>query len=516
MEYMLITLVIVVSLVCTLLFTPLVAVYAANRRLYDLPGGRRVHKTPVPRLGGVAIFSAIVLSNAVFLQRSYTSQGHLVDGFGFYVATILGATIIFVTGLRDDLYGLRPFVKLIFQVAAAAVVYVLGIRFEEVMVAPAIVILVGWLSFPLTVAWIVCVTNAINLIDGLDGLAAGIVLVALTSLIAIGSITADFGIVVMAASMSGALVGFLVYNFNPAKIFLGDSGSYLIGFMLAVLALRSSFTSDTELLAVVPVVLLGLPLLDVALAIGRRWLKGVPVFDADAGHIHHRLLALGLTHRGAVLTLYGITSLFALISIILVVVPPTAISAGILAAIGVAILLGYGIRILGYHEFKIAGSVLAAVPTQFRDQIRFRIREWELARAIENCRDLAQVNELLAKFTSQLGVLRIHFGPQGDPAELRTFHHQRSSIKIEVPVRHKYSDAAPSYVLRVWCSLERDWRSSRGERVGHALLPTLRRFLDRNAAVGVIGDAKHEHATVGGNGSDTSQPINQVVAGVPV
>jgi len=471
--------VVAVSFFCALLITPLVARYAANRRLYDLPGGRRVHTRPVPRLGGVAIFIALLASMAVVLPRILENHNGLGDEANFFVGTLLGGVIIFAAGLRDDLKALPPVVKLLFQIVAALVVYAFGVRIEVLALGPVTTVDTGWLALPLTVCWIVGVTNAINLIDGLDGLATGIALVALAATMAVAGVMGRIEGVIMSAALTGALAGFLLYNFNPARIFLGDSGSYLIGFMLSVLAIQGSFKSGTATLVVVPALALGLPILDVALAIARRWLRGVPIFGADAGHIHHRLLALGLTHRRAVFVMYAIASILAMVGMLLVFTPPAAVL-GISLGGGLLVLalVGYGIRRLDYHEFQVAGSAVTRGALRARHQIRFRIQARELVRAIESSGGVRQVNSLLEQNAARLGVMDIAFGPRGS-LDQTVSNQQSDAVKIEIPI--SINDREVDYILWIWCDRNSDRKSNSGEALGLLLVPALERMLERMA-----------------------------------
>src|SRR5690606_35243767 len=284
--------VLVVSVLGSLLLTPVVIRAAVGWGLYDLPDGkRRVHTRPVPRVGGVVVFVAMLLGLGGAAAVDLTTGSGLLRANASYITGIvLGTALLFGTGLVDDIRGVKPYSKLVVQVVAACIAYFFGFQVVRIGFGPDFGIDLGWLSLPVTLIWIVGVTNAFNLIDGLDGLATGIALVALSTTAVAAQMLGNTEVVIVCLALTGALIGFLRYNFNPARIFLGDSGSLFIGFLLAVLSVHGSMKSATAVLVLVPLSALALPLLDTFLAIGRRWLRGVPLSSADSRHIHHRLL----------------------------------------------------------------------------------------------------------------------------------------------------------------------------------------------------------------------------------
>ncbi|MGI5900978.1 MAG: glycosyltransferase family 4 protein [Desulfitobacteriia bacterium] len=297
--------------VLTIILTPL-AIYCAKKwGIIDYPGERRIHKKPLPRFGGAAIYVAFWI--AVFLN---TEISRIVAGF------FLGSSLIFVVGIVDDLKGMRPLYKLLWQIVAASIPLFFGLSVTH-MQLPIIgdVSLVG--SIPLVIigylfviVWIVGLVNAVNISDGLDGLAGGVCFIAslilFWSAIRIGSVQASY----LMLALAGATLGFLVFNFNPAKIIMGDSGSMFLGFMLGVVSIWGLVKTATVLGLVFPLLVLGMPIIDMLFAIIRRRWNGLSIAKADRGHLHHRLLDIGLTQRQAVFVLYIISVCFGLAAVI--------------------------------------------------------------------------------------------------------------------------------------------------------------------------------------------------------
>lgn len=298
-----------VALTVTAVLIPPIRRIAADRGLLDQPGGRKVHAQPVPRLGGVAIAIGFYLAMAVV---TFVHFGRPTVSMPEMPAILVGGAILAITGLIDDLRGLSALAKLAGQVVGAVVAFALGAQLHA-LVFPGGSIHLGWLSLPITVAWIVGVVNAINLIDGLDGLAAGVVLIALVAFFVIAPNDAPLTLVVGAAA--GATLGFLVYNLHPASIIMGDSGSLLLGFLTAVAAISISSPGSGFFPPYVAIVVLALPLGDMAWTIVRRALGGRSVFAPDAGHVHHRLLNEGLTQREVVVLLHLVAAILAAIGI---------------------------------------------------------------------------------------------------------------------------------------------------------------------------------------------------------
>lgn len=292
----------------SLIMTPITKKIAYKLKAIDIPKDeRRVHKKPIPLLGGLAIYVATIISIVIFLPLDRTT-----------FSIIIGGSIIVISGIIDDTRDLSPKMKLLFQILAAIVLVVGGIKIEFITnpFEGGLIYLKG-LSIPLTIFWIVGITNTVNLIDGLDGLAAGVSLIASMSLFFVASRFEYIPIMIMSLVLSGSCLGFLPYNFNPAKIFMGDTGALFLGFMLAVISIEGVMKSVATIAIVVPIIILGLPIFDTTFAIFRRLLNGRPIMEADKGHLHHKLLQRGLSQRQTVLILYLISGVFGLSAVLI-------------------------------------------------------------------------------------------------------------------------------------------------------------------------------------------------------
>jgi UDP-GlcNAc:undecaprenyl-phosphate GlcNAc-1-phosphate transferase len=332
-----------------LVATPPIAILAGHLGALDEPGHRRVHAHPVPRLGGVALLLATI--GALYITPLLGVRAlDLLEGQGWNLRWLLGGVLLIViTGSVDDVRGLPPLVKLGLQILAAGLALAGGYGLRGVTNPfGGGFIEFGAVGALLTLAWIVTITNAFNLIDGLDGLAAGVALIASTTLFAVSLAQGRTDAACLWATIAGALAGFLRYNFNPASIFLGDSGSLLLGYLLGVLSIQSLQKGATAVIVLVPMLALGLPLMEVVLTLLRRtFFSGVSsIFHADREHIHHRLMGQGMTHRRAVLTLYAVCVAFSALAFAAV----AAQGFGRAAVVAVAAVAMYaGIKALGYR-----------------------------------------------------------------------------------------------------------------------------------------------------------------------
>jgi len=310
---------------------------------------RHLHSRPLPRFGGVAIFLSFLLTFAIALPAGWH---HLAVSFGLSFQTLLTillpGCLISALGLYDDIHSVSPYTKVAVQAVAGAMLFAGGLRILDLPVLFGTRHLPWFLGLPLTVLWVLAITNAFNLIDGLDGLAAGSALFSTMVVFAVALVSGSSLVSLMALLLAGSILGFLRFNFSPATIFLGDCGSLFIGFMLSALALQGAQKAPTIIAVAIPVVSFGLPILETALSIVRRYLGGRPVFTADREHIHHKLLQRGLSHRQVVITLYAVSALFALLSLFLLW--PTGDMLGlVLAVLGTGVWIG--VQHLGYVEF---------------------------------------------------------------------------------------------------------------------------------------------------------------------
>jgi UDP-GlcNAc:undecaprenyl-phosphate GlcNAc-1-phosphate transferase len=305
------------GLLLALALTPFFRAAARRLGVIDRPDGRRkLHAEAVPRLGGPAVLlaaaGAVALARALAPDTGWWSPAEVDAALHLLVATAGIAAV----GLFDDVRGARAWVKLLAQVAAGLYLFNHGYDVRLVSNPFGEPFLLGWMSLPLTVLWVVGVSNAINLVDGLDGLAAGVGISAATVVFTFAVLNERWEIALMAAALAGALVGFLRYNFSPASVFLGDAGSLSVGLVLAALSLRGSMKGSMAVTVVAPLLALGFPLVDTSMALLRRLLGGRSILEADADHIHHRMLRMGMTPRQAVFLLYGFTALFSAMALL--------------------------------------------------------------------------------------------------------------------------------------------------------------------------------------------------------
>jgi len=286
----------------TFFITPLVKKIAFRLKALDLPNERKVHTTPIPRLGGVGIYLGfwIAVGTAVFAASFW---GIFID-LTMLLGVFLASTILLVVGIVDDIRSLAPTTKLIWQIVAALIVIYFGVEINFITNPFNGIWLLGVFAVPLTLLWLVGITNAINLIDGLDGLATGVTAISALTLFLVALLTQQFGAAILMLALMGAALGFLRYNFFPASIFLGDSGSMFLGFILAAASIMGVFKTTLVLALVVPILILGVPIFDTLFAIGRRLKARRHPFEADNRHIHHLLLSFGLSKREAVMAIY--------------------------------------------------------------------------------------------------------------------------------------------------------------------------------------------------------------------
>ena len=330
-----------VAMVVSLLIMPAVIFFAEKTGAMDAPNARKVHKKPIPRIGGLGIYAGFMAAIIFFAVHF----NHDAETLRETVGLVLSGSLIVALGLVDDYKNLPAKLKLLGQIGAAAVL-VLGfdVRIDFVTDPFGDYIYLEWFAIPATMFWLVGLTNTVNLIDGLDGLAAGVAAIASFTILLIALEQNFILVAVITAAIAGAAVGFLKYNFHPARIFMGDTGSMFLGFMLAGISVTGAVKSVATIALIVPIFALGLPILDTTFAIVRRVRGGVPIFKPDKGHLHHRLLSVGFTQCQAVLLMYVISALFGLSAIAL-----TAVSCQIAALILLVVITAiiYGVRKLG-------------------------------------------------------------------------------------------------------------------------------------------------------------------------
>lgn len=285
-----------ISLIITYVLTPLVKNIAEKLGVVDKPDIRRINDKIIPTMGGLAIYLAFFIAVLITLTLDKTLMGILIAG-----------TFIIILGLFDDCYDLAPGIKLIGQVLAAIVLILFGVQIQFITNPLGGMLYLGIWGIPITIFWVVGITNTVNLIDGLDGLAAGVCAIAALTLFFVALQESQMYAAILAIALAASTLAFLKYNFHPAQIFMGDTGAMFCGFILAAIAIVGALKSAAAITLVVPLLALGVPIFDTVFAIVRRISKGKPIIQADHGHIHHRLLALGMDHKKAVLIVYAIS-----------------------------------------------------------------------------------------------------------------------------------------------------------------------------------------------------------------
>ncbi len=355
----------------------------------------------IPRLGGLAVFAAILLScGAALLLRNMVTERLLAVGT-LGLALVAACSAVFLIGIYDDLRGARPWQKLAVQTIAAGLLYAAGFRIE-ILSNPFThtPVSLGWLALPLTVLWLVAISNAFNLIDGMDGLAAGVGLFAGVALFLLAAMVSNVFVAAVAAAIAGALLGFLPHNFQPARIYLGDSGSLTAGLALGALSIVSEQKGPVMVTMAIPLLIFGLPLLEVGVTTTRRLLSGHPLFGRDEDHLHHRLIKIGVAKRLALFVLYGLAALFALSSLLLVnysgtVAPLIAVLCGAFAWIVVGQ--------MHYPEFteldEHIRQALSTQPAVLRNQIAIR----KATGALEHATSPGELWECFTALMNQLG-----------------------------------------------------------------------------------------------------------------
>jgi len=381
------------SLILSFVLTRSVRNTATMRGWLSAPGSERhLHAAPLPRLGGVAIFGAFVLSlSAALLVASLRPELRFGSSLRILSTILIPGCLIFLLGLFDDIRSVGPYFKFAVQAVAGAMLWMGGLRILDLPVLFGARHLPWFVGLALTILWVLGITNAFNLIDGLDGLAAGSALFSTLVVFVVALLTHSSLVALMTLALTGAIVGFLRFNFNPATIFLGDCGSLFIGFLLSALALEGAQKAPTVIAVAIPVVSFGLPILETSLSVLRRLISGRPVFTADREHIHHKLLQLGLSHRQVVVVLYAVSALFALLSLFLLW--PTGSSLGlVLAVLGTGVWLG--VQHLGYLEF----GEIRRVAQRTLDQRQIVINNLAIRRAtaeLKVARDYDQLCRIL-------------------------------------------------------------------------------------------------------------------------
>ena len=298
----------VIAFIVSYILTPYMAHVGKKQNMVDIPGHRKIHEEAIPNLGGIVIFFGFLLSLLFIIQIE-----------GQFRILLIGGVIILLLGVVDDITNLSPKYKFVIQMIPALIVIIYNSDLINSFIVSQLKSfdLLGYLLYPILIFWIVGVTNSINLIDGLDGLACGISLIALVTFFILGLRQNLEALSLISIALAGSMLAFLKFNFYPAKIFLGDSGSTFAGFMLASVGALWVLNSGNAFLIFIPIIILALPIFDTLFAIWRRYRGHHPIFQADKGHLHHRLLARGISHKNIVLILWGVSAACSVIALVL-------------------------------------------------------------------------------------------------------------------------------------------------------------------------------------------------------
>jgi len=456
-----------ISFLIALALTPIVRDGIGRFGFLDHPdGGRKQHVTAVPRVGGIAIAIAYISTFGIAFLLPFSYSLVMRRALPTILQLAMVASVVFLTGVLDDLVGLGAWQKLLGLGGAAALAYFAGIRVD-------IHLLHGLpggpvLGFLVTVIWLVFCTNAFNLIDGMDGLASGVGLVATLAMLVAALTQGNMALALATMPLAGCLLGFLRYNFNPASVFLGDSGSLLIGFLLGCFGALWSEKSVTLVALTVPLLAFSVPLMDVLLSILRRFLRNKPIFGADRGHIHHKLLDRGLSPKTAVLTIYGFCSVVAILSLMMSSIQSRFSG---LIVIAFCLVAWFGIRHLDYAEFAMAGRMF--LKGRFRQIIASETKLLDFEKALGRTANVEGIWKELVNCSREFGFEGVQMSVSGTVLEDFGTHDGRGVWELRVPLaddeyvtffRDVNSQATPVIPSAFVTSIHRGLRNSLEKR----------------------------------------------------
>lgn len=488
-------LIFVTSSVLTLVLTPFMRSICHRMGWVDLPDqGRKLHRIPMPRLGGIPIAISFIISVGMlhFLHGSlatiYRAQSPLL------YKVLPAAMLVLALGAWDDIKGTSPYTKIVVQVIAAYWLYYGGIAIQHIGVPGTAGIKLGIFTLPVTILWVVGVTNALNLVDGLDGLASGVAFFAAITIFVVSILQHNTELGILTISLSGATLAFLRFNFNPATMFLGDSGAMFLGFLLAAFSMIWATKAPTLVAVVAPLFALGLPIAEVGISVFRRFVRGQPVFAADGEHIHHRLLGQGMSTRQAVLLLYGVCALLGTSSLLLATVFTREIGLVLLVLVAAGWL---GIQQLGYHEFGEVGDSLrrglflqrrainAHVRLRNMDKLFSSVNTWP--DFIATLRDLGHelgYVEITLDLSGRRGTLPLGIPrSQAFPCVEDSLPFQGRCWRIEIPIGSDPNDASCLVLTRPLASGQTPYLVQvMVESLSNAMPPILDRLLSSRAA----------------------------------
>ena len=432
----------------------------------------------VPRIGGVAIFAALTIAVLGAAVAKAALTGTLPALPEQAQALIIASAILFVVGLLDDVRGVSPVAKLSAQTVAALILYFSGFSIAHVSLIPGYTYSLGVAALPVTVLWLVGVSNAFNLVDGIDGLAGGVAIIGVVAAAAAALMLGNPTVPLYTVALIGALLGFLRYNFPPARLYLGDSGSLVVGFLLAVLVVKGATDAQPVTRVLVPIFALAYPLSDTGIAILRRWLRGVPLSRADHRHIHHQLRALEITPKKSLAFIYTASAATAAAGLLIAFAPPevTAVATTIGVA-GLVVALALGVHWLEYHEFLAARSSITSGVRNARTVIRDKIVARDIAQSIRDAKSFDEVQAILHECA---GDFRFAHMKLADSATRRRGQGRISQElqalklwKLEYPIVHQDTTDHDGLCLTIWCALDTDQKSAGAERIAQIIGPAI-------------------------------------------
>jgi len=465
---------------------PWVMATAREYRILDYPDGdRRIHRQPIPRLGGIAIFIATsIAATLVFFWDSLDSSFQIPPST-IMPGVILGSVIVFATGVVDDLRNVSPKFKLVAQTTAALIVVAYGFRIDSISLSGEASHALGILSVPITVLWIVGMTNAFNLIDGVDGLAASFALIGFTVAIGVDLVLHGARALVITASTLGAVFAFLHFHRSPARIFLGDSGSMTLGFFLSIRLVTAATTTEHVTYAIIPIFALAYPITDTMIAIARRWLRGHPFSRADGRHIHHQVLALGLSARRTVDLLGLVFCAIAIMGVSIALAPPSVtIALGSLVLLALFVTFFYAVRWLRYTEFIEFGHSVASVLLNARNHVKNKILTGDIVSALGRAKSLEDLANILNESAADLGLLDVSLVVGNShytaPAARQISPLDNRPFRVDYPIAWEQDGQVFEAVLRLWCERPGPRQHFGTERIASRLAPAVEGWLKTN------------------------------------
>lgn len=449
-----------VALLTTMAVVPAVIRRATRLDLVDMPDqGRHRHRKAVPRLGGIGVFVGVVAgaATALLLQHIPVFAQYSTQDPQLLLGMTVSGTLIFVTGTVDDIRNLAPGTKLLLQAAAAITIMAFGFRIESIAItAYGDGLNLGAFAFPVTLVWIIGITNAFNLIDGIDGLSSSLAIAALVALISADIFIHGSRRMAISFAMLGAITAFLRFNSTPARVFLGDCGSLFIGFFLAVRSVASSTTEAGNVLILIPLFVLAFPIADTSLAIARRWVRGDPFSQGDGRHLHHQLLRTGLSTGSTVGLIVLSSIIISALGLVLAFTPPGVTMLLLYALIPLGLLaVVVGSRWLNYGEFIELFHSMFLVLSNARAVLKEKVIVRDLIKEIQMAGSLADMQHTFEGFIDTTRLTRIELVSSGEvwsaPATVvpKDPEHQ-PLLRIDFPIRFQNAGRQHEILLRVW------------------------------------------------------------------